>query len=116
MKHEYLKRASAWDVVYSINMGIACWIAYAIMTRILISSTSRDDDLLGGMWAAVAAAFVFRDTQVHSLPAGIARFIATCVLASTTPAASRYRDWYRRGRHLQVGGLQDICRTSVRTW
>src|SRR5271163_3520358 len=79
MKHEYLKRVSTWDVVYSINMGIACLIAYAIMTWILVSSTSRDDDLLGGMWAAVAAAFVFRDTRAHSLSAGIARFIATCV-------------------------------------
>jgi len=79
MKHEYLKRASTWDVVYSINMGIACLIAYAIMTWILVSSTSRDDDLLGGMWAAVAAAFVFRDTRAHSLSAGIARLIATSV-------------------------------------
>ncbi len=79
MKHEYLKRASKWDVVYSLNMGIACLIAYAIMTWILVSSTSRDDDLLGGMWAAVAAAFVFRDTRAHSLSAGIARLIATCV-------------------------------------
>ena len=79
MKHEYLKRASTWDVVYSINMAIACLIAYAIMTWILVSSTSRDDDLLGGMWAAEAAAFVFRDTRAHSLSAGIARLIATCV-------------------------------------
>ena len=31
------------------------------------------------MWAAVAAAFVFRDTRTHSLSAGIARLIATCV-------------------------------------
>jgi uncharacterized membrane protein YccC len=79
MKHHYLKRASAWDVVYSISMGIACLTAYAIMTLILVSSTSRDDDLLGGMWAAVAAAFVFRDTRAHSLSAGIARLSATCV-------------------------------------
>lgn len=79
MKYGYRKRVSTWEVVYSINMGIACLIAYAIMTWILVSSTSRDDDLLGGMWAAVAAAFVFRDTRAHSLSAGIARLIATCV-------------------------------------
>ena len=79
MKHQYLKRLSTWDVVYSINMGIACWTAYAITTWILIPSTARDDDLLGGMWAAVAAAFVFRDTPAQSLSAGIARLIATCV-------------------------------------
>ena len=74
-----VRNPSAWDIVYSINMGIACWIAYATMTRILISSTPRDDDLLGGMWAAAAVAFVFRDTRAHSLSAGIARLFASCV-------------------------------------
>jgi uncharacterized membrane protein YccC len=73
------RKLSAWDVVYSINMGIACVIAYAITTSILVPATPRDDDLLGGMWAAVATAFVFRDTRAHSLSAGVARFIATCV-------------------------------------
>jgi uncharacterized membrane protein YgaE (UPF0421/DUF939 family) len=72
-------KPSAWDVVYCINMGVACVIAYAITTLILVPATARDDDLLGGMWAAVAAAFVFRDTRAHSLSAGVARFIATCV-------------------------------------
>ena len=72
-------KPSAWDVVYSINMGVACIIAYAITTSILVPATPRDDDLLGGMWAAVATAFVFRDTRAHSLSAGVARFIATCV-------------------------------------
>lgn len=72
-------KPSVWDIVYSINMGIACAIAYAITTTVLISAAGRDDDLLGGMWAAVATAFVFRDTREHSLSAGVARFIATCV-------------------------------------
>lgn len=45
----------------------------------LVPAVARDDDLLGGMWAAVATAFVFRDTRAHSLSAGVARFIATCV-------------------------------------
>jgi uncharacterized membrane protein YgaE (UPF0421/DUF939 family) len=72
------KMPSAWDLVYSINMGVACVIAYAITTSILVP-VARDDDLLGGMWAAVAAVFVFRDTRAHSLSAGLARFIATCV-------------------------------------
>ena len=31
------------------------------------------------MWAAVSAAFVFRDTQAHSLSAAADRLIATCV-------------------------------------
>jgi len=73
------RNLSALDVVFFINMGIACAIAYAITTSMLASLTSRDDDLLGGMWAAVATAFVFRDTRVHSLAAGFARFFATCI-------------------------------------
>jgi uncharacterized membrane protein YccC len=73
-------KPSAWDVVYSVSMGIACMIAYEIITTsILQSATARDDDLLGGMWAAAATAFVFRDTRTHSLSAGAARLIATCV-------------------------------------
>lgn len=60
-------------------MGVACVIAYAITTFALAGATARDDDLLGGMWAAVATAFVFRDTRAHSLSAGASRLIATCV-------------------------------------
>jgi uncharacterized membrane protein YgaE (UPF0421/DUF939 family) len=70
---------SAWDVVHSINMGIACFIAYTAATSLLANATARDDDFLGGMWAAVATAFVFRDTRTQSLSAGVARLIATCV-------------------------------------
>lgn len=70
---------SAQDVAYSISMAIACAISYAITTSILISATVRDDDLLGGMWAAVASAFVFRDTRAHSVSAGMSRLVSTCV-------------------------------------
>jgi len=125
MKHEYLKRASTWDVVYSINMGIACLIAYAIMTWILVSSTSRDDDLLGGMWAAVAAAFVFRDTRAHSLSAGIARLIATCVsfalcllyLAFISPSAVGISILVTVGTLVMIASKrrEDIVTTAITT-
>jgi uncharacterized membrane protein YgaE (UPF0421/DUF939 family) len=36
-------------------------------------------DLVGGMWAAVSTAFVFRDTRQRSLSAGAGRLIASCV-------------------------------------
>ncbi len=61
------RRPSAWDVVYSINMGLACLIAYAITTSLLISATARDDDLLGGMWAAVATILIAVGTLVMML-------------------------------------------------
>jgi hypothetical protein len=51
-------KLSAWDVVYALNMAIACLIAYWITTHVL---------------------FVFRETRVRGLSAGFARLVATCV-------------------------------------
>ena len=81
-------RLSAYNVVYSISMALACLISFWIMTRLLNTVVARDDDLLGGMWAAVATAFVFRDAgraqnslvpdmSRASFSAGGARLIAT---------------------------------------
>src|SRR5262249_27561532 len=39
----------------------------------------RPDDMLAGMWAAVATVFVFRDSRANSLSAGFDRLLATCV-------------------------------------
>jgi uncharacterized membrane protein YgaE (UPF0421/DUF939 family) len=72
-------KLSRWDILYSADMGIACLVAYLLGTWLLYPLTDRDNDLLGGMWAAVAAAFVFRDTRAHSLSAGLARLLATAV-------------------------------------
>jgi uncharacterized membrane protein YccC len=70
---------SSWDVVYALNMGIACLITYWIITHILSRFVDQSSDFLGGMWAVVATVFVFRETRLRSLSAGIARLIATCV-------------------------------------
>ena len=83
-------RLSAYNIVYSIAMALACLISFWIMTHLLNTVVVRDDDLLGGMWAAVAAAFVFRDTGRAqglvfpdtgraSFAAGVARLVATSV-------------------------------------
>ena len=72
-------RLSLWDVVYALNMAIACLITYWIMTHILSRFVGESTDFLGGMWAVVATVFVFRETRLRSLSAGIARLIATCV-------------------------------------
>src|ERR1700722_20826665 len=73
------KKPSAWDIVYSIAMALACIISYAVMTEILDVCVEGHADLIGGMWAAVSTAFVFRDSRQHSLSAGAGRLIATCV-------------------------------------
>jgi uncharacterized membrane protein YccC len=74
-----LKKPSAWDIVYSIAMALACLVSYAVMTELLNAAVEGHDDLIGGMWAAVSTAFVFRDSRQHSLSAGAGRFIATSV-------------------------------------
>jgi uncharacterized membrane protein YgaE (UPF0421/DUF939 family) len=79
MPEEKDAKLSSWDVTYALNMGIACLITYWIMTHILSRFVDKPSDFLGGMWAVVATVFVFRETRVRSLSAGIARLIATCV-------------------------------------
>jgi uncharacterized membrane protein YccC len=74
-----VRRLSAWNLIYSITMGLACLVSFWIMTKLLNPIVAKDDDLLGGMWAAVAAAFVFRDTRFNSLAAGTSRLVATLV-------------------------------------
>ena len=74
-----LKKPSAWDIVHSLAMALACVISYTVMTKLLNVAIEGHDDLLGGMWAAVATAFVFRDSRQHSLSAGVGRLIATSV-------------------------------------
>jgi uncharacterized membrane protein YgaE (UPF0421/DUF939 family) len=72
-------KLSAWDGVYALDMAIACLVAYWIMTYGLSRVVDKPSDYLGGMWAVVATVFVFRDTRLRSLSAGVARLIATCV-------------------------------------
>ena len=73
-------KLSPWDIAYAVDMAIACLITYWIMTfLLLLSPVDKPADLLGGMWAVVAAVFVFRDSRAHALASGIARLIATCV-------------------------------------
>jgi uncharacterized membrane protein YccC len=72
-------KLSTWDVVYSLNLAVACLITYWIITNLLYGLVDQASNFLAGMWAVVAVVFVFRDTNAHALSAGIARLIATCV-------------------------------------
>jgi uncharacterized membrane protein YccC len=75
-KHQKL---SPGDMIYALEMAIACAISYWIITYALAPFVEKASDLLGGMWAVVATVFVFRDNRVNSMSAGLARLIATCV-------------------------------------
>ena len=74
-----MRKPSAWEIVYSIAMALACLISYAVMTEFLNVAVEGRADAVGGMWAAVSTAFVFRDSRQRSLSAGAGRLIATCV-------------------------------------
>jgi uncharacterized membrane protein YccC len=72
-------KLSTWDFFYALDMALACLISYTIITHVLSPFVDKPDALLGGMWATVATVFVFRETRVDSLSAGIGRLIATGV-------------------------------------
>jgi uncharacterized membrane protein YccC len=74
-----LKKPTAWEIVYSIAMALACLSSYAVMTELLNAVVEEHSHLVGGMWAAVSTAFVFRDSRQHSWSAGVSRLIATSV-------------------------------------
>jgi hypothetical protein len=81
---------------FALNMAIACTITYAIITHVLAPFVDKSDDLLGGMWAVVATVFVFRDTGVHSVSAGVARLAATALsimLCLPCLLISHFRAW-----------------------
>jgi uncharacterized membrane protein YgaE (UPF0421/DUF939 family) len=62
-------------------LAISCGISYWLITHILANtySVSRDDDLLGGMWAVAATIFVYRYSHMESMRAALSRMAATTV-------------------------------------
>src|SRR5258708_20076371 len=73
------QKLSSGDISCAVEMGIECAIRYWIITYGLAPFVDRASDFLGGMWAAVATVFVFRDTRANSVSAGLSRLLATCV-------------------------------------
>jgi uncharacterized membrane protein YccC len=62
-------------------LAIACLASYLLATRLLshMYFVSKDDDLLGGMWAFIATIFVIRDSYQKSVSAAASRIGATAV-------------------------------------
>jgi uncharacterized membrane protein YccC len=72
----------ARNIVFrALVLAISCVITFWLITHILVSvySISRDDDLLGGMWAVVATIFVYRQSYTESAGAALSRMAATVV-------------------------------------
>jgi hypothetical protein len=68
-------------VLDCVVLAIACLITYLLVTQLLsrLYFVSKNDDLLGGMWAVVSAIFVNRDSYQGSLSAAASRMAATSV-------------------------------------
>ncbi len=64
-----------------VVLAVACLITYWPVTSALyrVYSLSRDDDLLGGMWAVLTTIFVLRDSFGKSVTAAVRRMAATFV-------------------------------------
>ena len=77
---------SSWPQVHTavvecVVLAVACLISYWLARNLLsrVYSVSRDDDLLGGMWAVLATIFVLRDSYGKSVAAAVSRMAATFV-------------------------------------
>jgi len=66
-------------LLHSVTLSILCVISYWLITHMLVRafSISRDDDLLGSMWAVVATVFVYRYGYEESVGAALSRMGAT---------------------------------------
>lgn len=95
-------RAAAAD---SVLLGVACLISYVLTTRVLslVYSVSKDDDALGGMWAVIATAFLFRDSCNKSLSAAVSRMSATLVSFVLCLAYLAFLPFHPWGLALMVG-------------
>jgi putative flippase GtrA len=78
-------RRRSRDIVHSVGdslvLGVACLISYLLITRVLGRNyfLSRDDELLGGMWAVAGTIFVYRQSTQQSMGAALSRLAATFV-------------------------------------
>jgi len=68
-------------VVQSVTLALACLASYSLVryASAHIHSLSHADDLIGGLWAVIATAFVFRTTQDQSVTAAKTRVAATAL-------------------------------------
>jgi uncharacterized membrane protein YccC len=65
--------------LHALTLSILCAVSYGLITRTLahVFSVSRDDDLLGGMWAVAATVYVYRYRYEESVGAALSRIGAT---------------------------------------
>lgn len=74
-------RQAQHALIHGVTLSLSCVISYWLITHLLTRSTdvSRDDNLLGGMWAAIATLFVYRFGYEQSIGAALSRVASTTV-------------------------------------
>jgi hypothetical protein len=71
---------TVWGITSGTGLTLAAVASYELTTRILTSAiSSRDDQMLGGMWSVVATMFVIRERYRQSVSAALSRTAATSV-------------------------------------
>ena len=67
--------------VHGTALAFACAVSYLLTTRVLnqVHEVSPHDTLIGGLWAVIATAFVYRLSYSQSLSAAFSRASATCL-------------------------------------
>ena len=78
----HLSRGEIRDAAVDCGvLAAACLITYWLSTRMLahVYLLSRDDELVGGVWAVIATIFVLRDSYQRSMTAAVTRMAATGV-------------------------------------
>ena len=67
-----------WAAASGAGLALAALVSYELTTRILTDAiSSRDDQLLGGMWSVVATVFVCRESYKDSVRSALSRIAAT---------------------------------------
>jgi uncharacterized membrane protein YccC len=68
-------------VAHSTALAVTSLVTYTLTTEVLgrVHFVSAGDTLLGGLWAVIAAAFVYRATYEETLAAAVQRLGATLV-------------------------------------
>lgn len=66
-------------VLHGVVLGLSCLLSYELVDHLLsrVYSLSRSDDVLGGMWAVIATAFVYRAGRQQTMSAALTRMAAT---------------------------------------
>jgi len=66
-------------VLHSVGLAVACAVSYEVTTQSQphVYSVSKVDNVIGGLWAVIATAFVYRTSYEESEAAALTRMAAT---------------------------------------